>query len=612
MTTDNTPQFATGHSGSDLFYDEAQVLANRRAPSQNYLNTFRIRDPEDQKKYLSNVVRWELVINDLSGGLDQQYGPLSNRMAAQDGVDGRWARTLCLSPLINTATTPDPASIQNISAVDVFDASAIGIGTMLLKPTSATDWAPTQLTYTPGGSGVITNLYRGAVGGTTAQLWVMGSAANIEILSDLAATPTSAGSISSTNPAWWGIESPLNDSTPGAVTHMLNVGATLVVKVSDNTLTTAPANPLAGATTWHGGGYAVDPHMFALGGKGRLQGFVVKPRTHRTSSMLSVSTALGDIFYINAYAGDPLMLKLPIPVRLARRWRNGIVASDHRSVYWHNGNVENLHYAYEREPVTEREYLVGDIMIHNDRLYVWTIERNLATDAPSRFCMEEYSPEKDGWDQVTAWVTVTGGQGDIIPSVSNIVAREHSTVYRNSAAYIYDDTRWRYVQLTPPDWNPYYMSRNTGSATAGVVYPFATSGSGKSAVIPLDRLEGYPSVVYEVQCLGELRGTFSSGYPLRVDIARQTSTGMSFDAAGTHRPTFTFTGANVFEWSKNITRNMANQDTVDKLQLRLTLTQGSETRISSNALPIIVRGVCFLDRVIKPLQSILGDLPEAA
>lgn len=605
MTNESTPIYTTGHSGADLLYQEAQINSNRRAPTPNDFRTFRIPNP-DGRGYRQDVLRWEYQINDVSGGLDSAIAKLTNRLMATDGIDGRHADTLCLSPLVNTATTPDPSSIQNVSAVDVFGATAIGIGTSLLIPTSATNRALTALTYT--GTGGITYVYRGTIGGTTEALWICRAGANnVEILSDLASTPTSTGTITSTNTTWGIVESPINEDTPGGVNHIMYIGSTIALKRSDNTFSTAPTAVL---TNFNGGGYPVHPHMFGIGGK-RMSAWFVKPRSHQTTSMLAAdsSAVLGDIWYLNAEGQDPLPFHLPIPVRLARRWRNGIVASDHRSLYWHNGNVEDLQFGYKFQSVTEREYLIYNIHNYVDRLLLDVVERDVSADAPARIAVYEYIPETDAYYQLTPWTTVTGGVGDITGSPTGVIAREHSTLYRNATIYAYDEANWRYFNLTPPNWNPFNMSRNTGSATAGVVYPFATSGTALSSIMPLPGIEGFPSVVYEVQCLGELRGTFSSGNALKVEVAEQTTSGMSFTGAKDYHflPSDVVSGQS---WTKSISQaGLENTAAIDKLQLRFTLTQGSEVRMTSNALPIIVRGVCFLDRKPRrPIEVLPGNL----
>lgn len=591
MTNENTSVFSTGHSSQDLLYGEAVILGNRRAPSANRFQTFRIPDGKGGQRM--DAISWEVYIADLSGGLDVDIDEIGNRMRSVDGLDHRFPRTLFLAPLAKSAATPDPSSILNMSMVDIFDTTAIGIGTSLLIPTSATDRDPATRTFTPNGAGSITYLYRGTIGGTTDQLWVCNDGESVEILSDLGATPTSAGSIASTNPCWGVIESPLNDDTPGANSHLMNVGNTIALKRSDNTLATAPTVVL---NNWHGGGYPVHHKTFSLGGRGRLSAFWVKPRTHLTTSMLSDATKLGDIYYTNAEGTDPLPLDLPIPVRLARKWKNGIVASDGRSVFWHNGNIEDLHFGYEFEPVTEREYLIYNIDTYFDRLIVWVAERNVSSDAQTRIAMFEYIPESDAWYQLTGWISSTGA---LIAGATTQIAREHSTVYRNATAYAYDGATWRYFHLTPPNWNPFYMSGNTGSATAGVVYEYDASGVAKGGIWPLPGLESYPSIVYEVQCLGDVKGT---GADVKVEVANQTNSGMSF----TNSQAYHFEPSDVVDaesWRKNMSRH--DSSPFSKLQLQITITRGSETRISSNALPLIVRGITFLDGKVRASRELV-------
>lgn len=590
------PVFSSGNS-PDILFGEASVLSNRRAPPPNHLETFDVYGADGKK--LRGVVRWEYTVYDLSGGLDAQEGAPDNRLASSVGMDWRFAATGILAPLLATATTPDPTSPAVISWANIFGTMVMGLGsaanTSLLKPTSATNFAPAAITWTPGG--MVTYLHTGVFGGVANAEWlaVCRIGDNIEIFSDAAAT--SQGEILSTSPAWGMVTVPLNNTTVGASTHLIYANTRIMSKPSDDTLTTAPTTVL---TQIPNGGSAIGSLEL---GQGFQRAWWHLPRSSTATSMYAATTVLADIWSTNWEGKDPQKLKVSVPyVQQCFFWRGGIFFTDERSAYWHNGGaISNLHWQYQREPLADREVILRTGGVIDDRLIGVAVEMNVATDVPTRFWLEEYIPETDAWYQITASTTVSGGTGDIIRATGQgfPVARMSSTQYGSVVPYLYDEANWRYWKMTPSDWNPYYMARNTSSATVGTDYEYESTGVARSKITFLSGLEAFPSTVYEIQPLFNVNQG-GTGATVEIKIANQGSNSMSF----TNCFTATFRAAD--RWDKHLYRNLSNTSAFNRLQFQITATRGSDTRVTPQCVPFIIRGLTFLDGNVRPASSLLG------
>ena len=595
------PVFSTGNS-PDIYFGEASVLSNRRAPPPNRLETFRVYGPDN--KALPNVIRGELTIFDLSGGLDAQEGSPDNRLSFSS-LDHRWPSTLILNALLNTAATPDPTSPAVISWTNIFNTMVMGLGsaanTSLLKPTSATNFAPAAITYTPGG--MVTYLHPLVVGGVANAQWlaVCRIGDNIDIHSDAAAT--SQGEILSTDPAYGIVTTPLNTTTPGASTHLIYANNRIGAKPSDDTLTVAPTTVL---TQIPNGGSAIG--SLELGDLFHRAWWHL-PRSSTTASMYGTTTVLADIFSTNWEGGDMQKLRVPLPyVQQCWPWRGGLFFTDGRSAMWHNGgSIQNLHWQYQREPLADREVILRTGGTIDDRLIGVAVEMNVASDVPTRFWLEEYIPETDAWYQITVATTVSGGTGDIIRATGQgfPVARMAGTQYGSQVPYLYDEANWRYWKLTPSDWNPYYMARNTSSGTVGTDYEYETTGIARSKIMMLPGLEAYPSVAYEIQPLFNVNQG-GTGASVEIRIANQGSNSMNFtNAFGA-----VFRAAD--RWDKHLHRNLNNTSAFNRLQIQVTATRGSDTRVTPQCVPFIIRFLTFLDGDVRAPAKLLDLKPVAA
>lgn len=589
------PSFVSGNA-PDLFFGGASSLSNRRAPSPNRLETFRVYGPDG--KVMPGVIRWEYTVFDLSGGLDGAEGQPDNRLSFSS-LDHRWPNTLILNALAATAASPDPTSPAVISHTNIFNTLVMGLGsaanTSLIKATSATDPTPTALTWTPGG--MVTYVHQGVYGGVANanSLAVCRIGDSIEIFSDAGTTPTSRGEIASTAPGWGIVTVPLNNTTPGASTHLVYYSTQIGTKPSDDTLTTTPT---AALTAIPGGGGAIG--SLSLGDSfQRAWWHIPRSSTASTSMYAAAGAVIGDVMSTNWEGTDPQILDVPLPyVSQVTRWRNGLVMTDGRSVYWHNGQKQNLHWQFQREPAADREVVCNSFARETDRLIAIAVEYNVVTDAVTNAWLEEYIPETDAWYQITATTAMTSapiratGQGQP-------VAHMTGSVYGSSWVYLRNSTDWFWWKMTPPDSNPYYMARSTSSATVGTIYAYAASGVARSKQIFLSGLEGSPSVVYEIQPLFDV-SQGGTGATVAISVANQGSNSLNF----TNAMSATFRAAD--RWDNHIWRNMDNTSAFNRFQFQITATRGSDTLVTMNCLPIIFRGLTFLDGEVRKPSDVLN------
>lgn len=590
-------------AGANFEIGAGSTFITRPQASPNILTTWKTKDP--------NVIGWQINFRSFSDGLDRQAESIigqyvSGRLASTNGVDARWPNSLILSPLVSTATSPDPTGADIMSSCQVWDgtsgitniyAAGSGANVSLYRTSSASSPAPDVYTYSPGS---VINCVEPIIIATPAERLLVGRrGAAAQILSGLSvdAITTDATMHANTAEMWWFATSPLNAATPGAGTHIFNAGTTIYSLSTTAATGDAPTSVL---TNWNGGGFKVG--LLDIPGF-RPSIYVVQPRTDLNVSL--TAGAPGHIYGLNLEGTDPQRVKLSIPIVFEAcawpesPWGPGIVATDTQTTVFWNGTSHDLRLPYEREPTTERYIRPRSFAVRGRDLYALMEEFDeTGTDIDNHW-VEQYIPEIGEWFQVTAKIASSGSAYITDAHGSLPVAQFHGT-YQQQYLYWNDDADWRWIPLGAPNRNPFYMNRNTGSSTTGLIYEYATSGSFKTPIYRF--MEGIPKVVSGMWFGGELTGT---GSQIEIEVATQGASSMSF----TSNKTATFKTAD--RWDRHWATFPNNMAAFDRLQLQVTLTQATSgtgaSRTTPQGVPFSIRGYAFLDGRIRKPETVKGE-----
>ena len=589
--TDTTPSGIVA-SGSELFRDllNTRVTGNDPNASQGGGPRYRVWQAG------RNVLGWEVEVWDMRGGLNATIGDIDTDWdrLSNSTLDSRFYRHLLLPSLVTAATSPDPTgSLAGLHHANIFGTMAIAAGAgadvSLMVETSATDPTVLARTYTPGSA--ITGLWPIIIGGiTTALRLAVGRAGGAtQILSDLGSTPTVAATMNAATQVTWGmIQTPLNTMT--ILIYYDNVIATLNAGSATGD---APTTVLSGIP---GGGFALG--LLRLGG-GALRAYWAIPLQDSTTGILVFgSEAKFKVMSTNLEGVDPQDLDFGLKglsfAALVPE-RNAIIASDGERTIFHNGSQKLDTYQFsDRVADTDYEYRGRGFGISGSDVYS-KVNRRAATGLSG--ATEEWAEFFDfdswTWHRASATTTLssTGSYG-ILPSGSFPFSNQNNFLHN------YSDGSWRRMWANPAAYNPFNIARKTGSGS-GASQEFASSGVATSPVYHLRGLEGLPKVVSEIVFLGQLDEGGTDATAL-VEVASQAGTAMSFTAP------ISATFRQRDRWDKHYAYFPDNRAAIDRLQYRVTLTRGSDTRKTPNGLPFLVRGYAYTDRIVRSPTEVLN------
>ena len=585
------PEFNAGNAFD--FFAQNQTRQLRDPPGRNTVRFFKTRD--------RNVIGIDIVVRDVSGGLDRALGDAPqdlNRASASTMYTLR-RRTLTLNSLrsVNQIGGLPSGTFAGLHHANIFSTTAMGLtaaaNVSLWVATGGAD--PSARTYSPGSA--ITALVPIVIGGTLVaqRLAVCKAAGAVEILSDLATTPTSAGSMhADTNPCWGLVQTPLNNKT--IVGYMKSsLMTTPVTAAIGDAWTTALSNVPAG-------GYAVG--IVFLNGAWRIY-WVWPPSDNAAVSVLAAKTNRLAIWSTNLEGTDPQPLVTPLPfVQFVERYGNGLVISDRRNIYWYKGDTEslNLDFARERVLATNREIVCGGLWVDGDELYVLAELWNTADDTGDSAWIEHYDRFTHRWHAMsinTFSVPLTGiTSGTSLPM--NRLADNYGTrwLYFHGQSLI--DRAWHFLQLAPPGMNPFYSIRNDSSSTVGYDYEYQGSGVFTGPELEIEGLEGLPKVLAETWFGGSFSNAGTDA-TVEIEVATQGQNTLSF----TGNLTRTFQQRDRDARQRRLFPD--NRDATTRIQYQLTATRSATTRTTPNCVPFGFRFLCFLDGKVKSPGSVLGS-----
>jgi hypothetical protein len=609
----------------DFFQSDAPYVSNRATPGRNRITFSGVpsdpRDPNDWRRY---VIRWDLYIEDLSGGLDRMQenidaGSVSNKLAFAE-LNHFHPRTLCLLTLEDSSTAA--GVLFDISSTagdgpenrvlhvafgqteDVIAGAGISATQALMKlRQSSGAISVTAAAYDASTKGNICSLSQGTINSIVNRLFV-GHAKDPAYVVARDGDSTIGAMHANTEPLWWAVDSPLNAATPGATTLIMHSANSIYSLSGTSAVGTAPTKIL---DDFPNGSYLIGV-LEIPGSPIRIYAFSpsnfnVDPSTLTSHVLDNGSPYVGEIVSLNLEGDEPQILDMGIRNLLhAVKIREGIAAHNGTSLVFHNGQKNDLGWGRERIHDSDRQQHIVYLQNVGERLLLLVTETDTDSDIEGIW-WEEYDFERQAFYRLTKSrdpgttiqpILATSGQSAVYHASDR---EEGATVAHR--LYWYDNVGsdgWYSIPLFPSTINPFYWQN-----LSETIRFFATTGTAKTPVYHF--YSGFPKVVSDIWCGGDIRvPSGGAGAKVEVEVALQAGSSMSFGASSpTAARTATFSSAD--RWDKFTRKWKQGAPEFDRLQLQFWLTQATSgtgaTKTTPNALPTRVGGYIFLDGVVR-------------
>lgn len=576
----------------DLFAPPGQLRTPYRQPALNELRVFRTKD--------ADVDRVELIIRDLSGGINKVYDEAREafvgRMAASTG-DSAWPGHLTLPFKTTAASVLDPGSGEAICHTNIFDKLAIGVSNDLYIETSPSNPALSARTFTANGT--IRNLSNVVSGGANQpeQLAVCCDTGAVEILSDLGSTPTSVGDMNAATVDCGGIVmSPLNNNSPGAQTLIIIANNNIYTLGSESAIGTAPTAVQAIPNgTWPLGlerliGYP--PRIFLY------MPFEDQASGHGASNPV----AMGKLMTIDLDGQTLMPFKTPLDRVFAAAIVDGaILGTEGVRVIRHTGEApEDLGWTAEREANSDIRYRCVGFFNIPGSIYVLTTRQDIQTDASTTLVVERLVGQS--WHQSAAaqaknvgWADAGGLSGPIYFGGQYVARAPGAFPYSRQSSFIHyapigsggGQTKDYYQFVPPSGTSPFLQWRKT--TNDGVSQEFEGSSITRSPIYSFPTLAGGRLVLEETDGRGLRIAEGGSTASVKVEAGIQGASSFSYPTGNALARTFK--GSDRI--SQYLERFGQNKEVCDQFQFQITMTQGSDSRMTPNGLPLIFRFLNF-------------------
>ena len=563
------------------------------------------------------TIGWEITIEDVRGGFDVYHGSYEygHNKVYWATADCRHPRAIFLATLASTLAVTDFTSEVGIHHAQIGNSFAIGVGatanSALFTNTSTTDPAPSARTFTP--TSAITGLWRVVL--NNIQYIAIGRLTDpVYLISDLAATPTSPGTMhADTEPCWGIIPTPLPVSTGGFRILVYANGS--IYNNLDTTSAIGAAPTASSITSIPNGGSAGG--IVNLGGGGQRAYWNI-PAANNASGDLAGSN-LGRIMHCDLEGIDLQELKFPMRgIWAFAVWRDGIVATDGHQVFWHRGGQPiNLRWAESRDPTIAAgggpSYpFIAGFHVNHDQLGVQVVTTD-TVDA-SVLWTESFDPETGRWSPRTRAIGVGAALTRIRPSGS-YPYNTHTQVSYTAIGGASSLFQWQYI----PSFGkrPNTVLRDLSGSelnTDGTASfeGFEDSGTWFGPFWELPGLEGWAKSVSVILHTGDMSDEWVSttGTPLvRVRVTGEPIT--ITDGV----PQLTTTTSISREFGRTtipVTQVQpipGNSDSRGAFRVEIGVVRGTDTDRTPNGLPVVIRGFAYMPqwmRDMKPPAPILS------
>ena len=606
----------TNQGISEAVFGGSQVVNPSPRPHlPNAFHTFSLGEEWDGK-----AVGWELFVNDTSAGLGNVHGGIRESMAlASSTLDHRFRGSIMLPSLTTTVdTTKEETQTRRLSHLNIFSSMAVSHGLIANKSlwgeTSDTNPLLVAKTYTPTSS--ITGLHPIVIGGVSSaeRLAVCRATDPIQILSDLAATPTIAGTMhGDTDNSFGLIQTPLPHPSGGFYILIYSSNA---IRTLNTAAAIGDAPTSAQSNIPNGGG--------ALGIKAPI-GWPIRawwqlPVEQNNDPLARLTGSDSSLATTNLEGTDLQRIKNPYRVlHSLAEWRDGFVMSFHRNAlphsvfYWDGQTFEDLHFATEApKGAGLTDIRVYGIYTRGDDLFL-EITKSVAVGVYTRH-IEWYDPFSKRFYQVTGDADDgVAGQDTARACGSLPVSLQNGFLYTLQDYGTTNNNYWHYAFIGPSYTNPFFLLGTGGlGPSSGTAHTFEASGVATSPRLNnMEDISQFPKVVSEIVYLGGWRDT-TAGSSAVIQIARQSGSlpyDLTFPSdASAVSDVVGAKFSDVDRVENNSRKFRDNTDAFIALQFRLYLARRSAgTGHTPNGLPFIIRGLAFADGKVRPPKEIYGS-----
>lgn len=527
-------------------------------------------------------------IEDFGGGLNMVRGNYEvdwDRIASGTAPTNNY-KTLPLPFLQETDTSPDPVGTPvGVHSCNMDGVKYIGVGTSLLKETSATDSSLVATDYVAPSA--ITHIGAIVIGGDTADQRLC-----ISHRTD----PPAIVTVSGTTATVVGTMHANLDTSFGFVQGFLYVDAThtnpilfyanrgIWLLYQESGITDAPTQVLAGVP--HGG---QSLGLVELGAAGIRAAFIW-PHQQRTAGMLSSNGHKpGKVVTVNLlgtdYQIEPVM-GLPTDDVYVAAIVNGssIVASDKRRVCLYTGRQgsRDLGWFANRTPNSDfTHYEVLGFAVNSSEIWANVNHIPFATGTNTVQQWEAFDLETNSLHPRSTETNV--GTAFARSTISSPIVISDLT----RAIHQYSSTQWKSIFVPYYGENPFDMYRKTAGAGAGTGKTFESQASVTTCAMDIPGLEGWPSVPSRVLFMGQIQDASDNTTRGKVTVDWANWEG-DFSTEGKYLRAEFLAGRDGRHQASHAPIHDRNY--FYKFQVKITIDQGSggtdPTRYTSNALPL--------------------------
>lgn len=490
-----------------------------------------------------------------------------------------------------------PASYgKRMSHVNMYGYHAMALGDgSLIRESQATTPVLETIAYDPPST--VNALVPVIIGGATAdqRLAVLMTLDEARILDDLGSTPTLNATEFETNsdPGWGMIQTALFTDdiqlySNGAIRLGTRTGAI------GQTFTTTLSNVPNG-----GGGIG---ELWIPGSD--IRTYWLFPTEDCGTNQAETQGVPMKIVSLNLFGDEPQDLNMPLwatkngigkSYTTAAIWQQGLIATDGFRIIWHNGRNNILNWPGDRPGVGDAgQLLCRGFWVKGEQLRILVQRVALyGGTGNSLYWVEEYDERTNAFHQVSR-ITDSESVGSILGT--NALGSFPISIY-SDIQYWHDDTNWNGQLITDLLRNP--AVEINGVTGGGSYRAFETSASWTSPEWILPGLGKVPSVISEMHFIGDPGNGATSG-TVTIDVASQSRVGMTFTDCLSRN----FDAGD--RWDKHHVCFANNREAVDRLQVRLTGTTGSDPVYTPQCLPVVIKGLAFLDGKIRTPIEVLG------
>lgn len=523
-----------------------------------------------------NLIPWRLFMDDTRGGLNYDIGPLETyyqRVKKSSLYTGHY-RTVCLPLLTTNATTPDPTTPLFMSSCNFLGQAVVGIAAAsnaaLFAETSTTNPVIVAKTYSPGS---IINAVASAVINGTRSLLIMREGGVIQVLTDLASTPTVAGSMHADTTQAYGVIQVPQFMSP-EMRLLIYAGGKIRMLRGTDAIAREPDDMWSNVPNY---GYALGMATLQTANSIENRAFWVWPKsTSLSAHMLTKgSESPGHIVHTDEFGRNPAELDVKLPfVYYAALVNGGIVASDGQKVVFHNGTnadviLDNNYRGFD----SDSQVRIRGFYVREPSLYIEEeIQASSSGSAATVRHILRYDFETASWHQVSGDTTLstTGAFG--FASATGSLPVGSSTGYLQT----YSDGSWRRKYEPPYGINPFSV-REVDPGGTGNAQSYENSGTITWPNLQMGGVEVWPKVIRRFQYLGDVD---TGGAGAKVAF---TLPGIS--------PTVDFTA--LINQASRIRTFAPNNSRFQDLTISATVTGSGTATKTPNVMPFVVEGLAF-------------------